>query len=55
MKTEPWKVVIEVTLEPGVTADAVVYLDAEGQAGAEVAALETMAYRLRVKSAEVTG
>lgn len=48
-----YRVIIEVVLSPGVTAEAEVFVDACGQDGAEVAALETMAWRLSVKSAEV--
>ncbi len=49
-----YRVVVEVTLQPGTVAEAVLYVDAHGEAGAKVAALETMAYRLAVKSVEVS-
>ena len=51
MKTS--KVEVEVTLEPGSTAIATVYVEAAGEAGARVAALEAMAYRLKSLSVEV--
>lgn len=50
---KPYRVEIEVMLEPGTKAVAVVYVESTGSAGAEVAALEAMAYRMRVKSVEV--
>lgn len=52
--TKTYRVVVEVTLQPGQTADAVVYVDAYGEDGATVAALETMAYRIKAKTVEVS-
>lgn len=48
-----YRVVIEVALEPGKRAEAVVFVDAFGEDGATVAALEAMSYRIRAKSVEV--
>ena len=50
---KPYKVLVEVTLSPGITAEAVVYVDAASEDEARDDAYNVIKHRLRVKSVEL--